>query len=117
MRVRIHLRMHTHTITHTHIHICTFTQICQSIFQSYVIFRGLCSLDIQLDQNLLTVVQCVIGGHPDLTPDLVDCTVRLLETGATLLAKNAKYGRLILNFVKAYRNQVYTSDGVYVPCI
>ena len=63
------------------------------------------------------MVQCVIGGHPDLTPDLVDCTVRLLETGATLLAKNAKYGRLILNFVKAYRNQVCTSDGVYVPCI
>ena len=75
------------------------------------------SLDIQLDENLLTVVQCVIGGHPDLTPDLVDCTVRLLETGTTLLAKNAKYGHLILNFIKAYRNQVYTSGGVYVPCI
>ena len=73
-------------------------------------------MDIQLDENLLTVVQCVIGGHPDLTPDLVDSAVRLLETGAALLAKNAKYGRLILNFVKAYRNQVCTSGGVYVLC-
>ena len=52
-------------------------------------------------------MQHVLGSHPDLNPDLVDGAVRLLETGAAPLAKNAKYGRLVLNFIKLYKNQVW----------
>ncbi|XP_076438987.1 uncharacterized protein LOC143277904 isoform X2 [Babylonia areolata] len=76
-----------------------------------VFLRRLCGSDLQLTDSLLPVVQCVLGQQPDLGSDLLLSLLRLMETGAVSLARNAKYGRMVLNFVKSYKNQISPSHA------
>ena len=77
-----------------------------SISSDSFVSRTLCDCDVQLTENLLAVVQCVVADRPDMCPILLRSLLRLLETGAATLAKNAKYGRFVLHIVKSYKKQV-----------
>ncbi|KAL8622298.1 hypothetical protein ACOMHN_043302 [Nucella lapillus] len=89
------------------------TSLCKNWTASTLLWflRRLCRPGTQLDVNLLSVVQCVLGQQLDLSSNLLESVLQLLETGSAPLARNAKYGRLVLNFVKNYKTQMNASHG------
>ncbi|KAK7488799.1 hypothetical protein BaRGS_00019934 [Batillaria attramentaria] len=85
----------------------TLVSLCRSLdVKTLAYFLGeLCQSGVPVDDNMVSVAQCIVDLHPELNPTVIMSTLAWLETFARQQAGSAKYGRLVLSFIKVYRTQ------------